>query len=256
MHFEYFRLFLFIMIGIYKITSPTGRIYIGQSIDIIKRFNGYRLVKCKAQTRLYNSFNKYGYDNHKFEVIEECEVEKLNERERYWQEYYNVLGKKGLNCRITKDSDKSGYMSEETKKKMIESMIGRKHTDETKKKFSDIRKGCGNGMFGKKHTDSTKDKMSKKGKGRFSGEKHPMYGSVRFGELNPMYGKVHSKETRLKISKSLKGKSHKGKCVLNTENGIFYDSIKTASHAINIPRTTLNAMLLGRKKNKTMIIYV
>lgn len=245
------------MIGIYKITSPTGKVYIGQSINIERRWKEYsNLNYYKRQPKLYNSFNKHGYENHIFEIIEECDVNMLNERERYWQDYYDVLGKKGLNCKLTKDSDRSGYMSEESRKKMTESRIGKRLSDEHKKKFSDIRKGCGNGMFGKKHTDEAKAKMSKKGKGRFSGEKHPMYGSARFGELNPMYGKVHSKETRLKISKRLKGKCFRGKCVLNTENGIYYDSIKNASHAINIPRTTLNAMLSGRRKNKTNLIYV
>lgn len=42
-------------IGIYKITNPKGKIYIGQSIDIDKRINTYRLMHCKDQKLLYNS---------------------------------------------------------------------------------------------------------------------------------------------------------------------------------------------------------
>ncbi len=40
------------MIGIYKITSPTGRIYIGQSTNMEKRFVSYKkmYVKNKEQT--------------------------------------------------------------------------------------------------------------------------------------------------------------------------------------------------------------
>ena len=54
------------MIGIYKITSPTNKIYIGQSIDIENRFTKYKSLDCKNQVRLYNSLKKYGFDKHKF----------------------------------------------------------------------------------------------------------------------------------------------------------------------------------------------
>jgi len=98
--------FLFIMIGIYKITSPSNKVYVGQSINIKKRFNQYeKKQNVSEQKKLYNSFLKYGVENHLFEVIEECDIDLLNERERYWQDFYDVL-KKGLNCRLTKSNDK------------------------------------------------------------------------------------------------------------------------------------------------------
>lgn len=86
------------MIGIYKITNPNGKNYIGQSINIEKRFNQYKKLTCKNQVILYRSLLKYGVENHIFEVIEECNIEILNERERYWQDFYNVI-EKGLNCK-------------------------------------------------------------------------------------------------------------------------------------------------------------
>jgi group I intron endonuclease len=88
------------MIGIYKITSPTGRIYIGQAVSIEKRKKSYEKSKCKGQTRLYASLVKYGFCEHLFEVIEECSIEELNTRERHWQDFYDVLGLKGLNCKL------------------------------------------------------------------------------------------------------------------------------------------------------------
>jgi len=113
------------MIGIYKIESPSGRIYIGQSINIERRKDSYsKLQDCKKQTRLYNSLKKYGFDHHTFEVVEQCLIEQLNERERYWQDYYNVL-LEGLNCKLTKTSDRSGYFSEESKQKNSTSNKGR-----------------------------------------------------------------------------------------------------------------------------------
>lgn len=107
------------MIGIYKITSPSNRIYIGQSIDINKRFYNYLLKHCKSQTKLLHSFNKYNVKNHIFEILEECEESQLNNKERYWQDYYESNTQKGLNCRLTKTDDKSGKLSEKTKLKMI-----------------------------------------------------------------------------------------------------------------------------------------
>ena len=60
------------MVGIYKITSPSGRVYIGQSVNIEKRFLSYsKLLRCKTQIKLFRSFLKYGVINHIFETIEE-----------------------------------------------------------------------------------------------------------------------------------------------------------------------------------------
>ena len=59
--------------GIYKITNKiNGKCYIGQSIDIIKRwkteYKWYQINK-----HLLAAFNKYGLENFNFEIIEECE---------------------------------------------------------------------------------------------------------------------------------------------------------------------------------------
>jgi group I intron endonuclease len=105
-----------IKIGIYKITSPSNKIYIGQSNNILYRWKyGYFNYKCNKQTKLFNSLKKYGYENHKFEIIEECDINLLDEREIYWGECFNVLGSEGLNCRL---GDGKGKLSEETKQKM------------------------------------------------------------------------------------------------------------------------------------------
>jgi hypothetical protein len=102
------------MIGIYKITNPNGKIYIGQSVNVDKRLKEYKYVcNCKNQPKLYNSLKKYGFTKHIFEVIEECKIGELNTRERYWQEFYHVIGKEGLNCKLTETIDKSGRMSQE-----------------------------------------------------------------------------------------------------------------------------------------------
>ncbi len=82
------------IIGIYKISSPSGKIYIGQSINIKNRENQYRNYKGNSSSTgpiLLNSFNKYGWEQHKFDIIEECSIELLNERETFWKKYYLEL---------------------------------------------------------------------------------------------------------------------------------------------------------------------
>jgi hypothetical protein len=103
------------MIGIYKITSPTRKIYIGQSTNIENRKYYYSSIKCNKQHKLYNSLQKHGWEQHIFEIIEECSLDQLNEREIHWGLYYDVLGENGLNLRL---GDANGFCSEETKKKI------------------------------------------------------------------------------------------------------------------------------------------
>jgi group I intron endonuclease len=76
------------MVGIYKIINPNGKIYIGQSINIPSRKNKYTLNHTKGQPRISRSIKKYGWENHIFEIIEECSIEQLDEKETYWKQYY------------------------------------------------------------------------------------------------------------------------------------------------------------------------
>lgn len=80
------------MVGIYKITSPSGKVYIGQSIDIYRRWNSYKSASCESQRRLFHSFFKYGYDNHKFEIVHklpsDIEQEILNRYEQLYMDLY------------------------------------------------------------------------------------------------------------------------------------------------------------------------
>lgn len=91
-------MYLYTMITIYKITSPTNRIYIGQTLNLKIRIRDYKRNSCKLQTKLYNSLNKYGFNNHQFEILEEVDKNKGDEREIYWIDYYKSFNtKKGMN---------------------------------------------------------------------------------------------------------------------------------------------------------------
>ena len=79
---------------IYKITNMlNNKIYIGQTVKTVaKRFQQHKNNSNKpyfSQIVLYKAFNKYGIENFKCETIEEVENKKLDEREKYWIEYYD-----------------------------------------------------------------------------------------------------------------------------------------------------------------------
>src|SRR3990167_9933788 len=105
------------LIGIYKITSPIKRIYIGQSLDILQRWDNYKKLNCKFQVRLYRSLKKYGWDKHKFEIICQCDESELNNLEKYYVDLFGTFNSEyGMNL---KDGGGSkGMASDETKRKM------------------------------------------------------------------------------------------------------------------------------------------
>jgi len=131
------------MIGIYKITSPTNKIYIGQSINIERRITEYSNLRCKDQIKLYNSINKHGWDNHKFEVLLDFDYEVTNEYlthcEQFFMDYYREEGFELINLR---GAGSKGKMFDETRQKMSISHLGEK-----------------NHFFGKKHTEENIKKM-------------------------------------------------------------------------------------------------
>lgn len=113
------------MVGIYKITNPKGRIYIGQSVNIEQRKQNYKNFKTNKNNigpKIFNSLKKYGWEQHVFEIIEECILELLNEREIYWGNQYNSLIE-GLNCKL---GESKGIFNEETKQKMSKAQLGNK----------------------------------------------------------------------------------------------------------------------------------
>lgn len=80
------------MIGIYGIINLINdKKYIGSSINIRHRFITHKCYLRKnihSNKHLQSAWNKYGEENFKFELIEECEEDKLIEREQYWIDYY------------------------------------------------------------------------------------------------------------------------------------------------------------------------
>jgi group I intron endonuclease len=141
-------------IGIYRITNPNNEIYIGQSVNIERRFKFYQVLNCKAQTKVYTSLLKYGVESHTFDLIHECPVEELNKWERFYQLFYKNAGYLLLNQRIAVEGNLSGYKSEETKQKMRLAKLGTKQSEEHKRNLALARTGL-------KRSEETKQKMRK-----------------------------------------------------------------------------------------------
>ena len=84
-----------IMIGIYKIENKVnGKIYVGQSIDIKTRWYNHRKElngNRHHNEHLQNAWNKYGEGQFTFDIIEECTVDNIDEREIFWIDYYKAM---------------------------------------------------------------------------------------------------------------------------------------------------------------------
>lgn len=79
---------------IYKITNNVnGKVYIGQTIQTVKeRFYQHCATKCSDSVlnmAIHRAIKKYGKSNFTIEVIEEVDKDSLNDREKFWIEYYN-----------------------------------------------------------------------------------------------------------------------------------------------------------------------
>lgn len=235
-----------IKIGIYKITNPLNKVYIGQSVNIDKRFKSYYGLHCKKQYRLHRSLVKYGSENHTFEIIEECSIEDLNCRERHWQDFYEVLGENGLNCLLQECNNISQRLSEETKQRISKTKKGSIYTEEH-------CNNIGKGNRGKKRTSETKQKMSDIKKGQRSPTKGIVLTEVHKDKIsNSLKGIPHSEDRISKIKNGCKT----SKRVINTETLEEFSSVRELSKLISTPYRTLLNKLKGVSKNNTPYILL
>lgn len=138
---------------IYCLTFPNGKHYIGQTITSMKtRMRQHRNSPgCEA---LYNAIQKYKKYTQK--ILIETDNENLDYHEKKFIEEMNTMVPNGYNIR---SGGSDGTFGEETRLKMRNSRLGKKHSEETKEK---IRKA----LSGKPRTEETKRKLSEYFKGR------------------------------------------------------------------------------------------
>jgi group I intron endonuclease len=133
---------------IYKITSPSGRAYIGKTISLKRRISDYKYKLNGRESIVINSIKKYGWDAHKLEVVEEVSDELLDEREIFWirelQTWVNA-GSRGMNMTEGGEGQRIPWM----------------HDTERRKRQSEVFTGEGNPFYGKTHTPEVREQISK-----------------------------------------------------------------------------------------------
>jgi group I intron endonuclease len=235
------------IIGIYLITSPSRRHYVGQSKDIDKRWISYKNMTCKTQPVLFRSFEKHGVERHTFTVLEECSGALLNERERYWQDYYQVLDG-GLNCLLTSTLDKPKVYSLEVCNKISESNKGKEITIEHREKLRIAFLGEKNHFYGKTHTEETRAKISKAHKGRkITGEAlENIRKSKKKGKDNPLFGIPRTEELKQKIREK-----HLGKVLTESHKENISKGLLKVAHRLGRDMSGENNTMYGKKHKES-----
>jgi group I intron endonuclease len=206
------------MIGIYSITNiANGKKYIGQSVDVKCRLRNHKWAlrhKKHYNDHLQKSFNKYGENYFIFDIICECEEDKLDELERYYISYYDCMNPhKGYNAESGGNANK--HWSEELTQKMKE-----------------IRSGENSGMWGKHHTEETKAIMREKALGRVMSDEAKAKSSISHkGKLaKPLY----CIEANIVFPSSLEAAEFAG---LKSRSSIFENIAGRKSYAGRHPET-------------------
>lgn len=236
------------MVGIYKITNPKGKMYIGQSINIQKRFKYYKRLNCKNQRKIYNSLKKYGPKNHHFEVIEECGFRDLNKREIYWIEFFKSI-KEGLN--LASGGEGGGQPSLGSRKLMSKSHKGKKVPKEVREKISKSK--TNHPMY----SNEWREKISNSLKGRDITWAHKISESTK--GLSRFEGKTHTLKTKEIMSKNRKKNYlnlHKQKPVIQYDlNMNFIKEWKSVTEASYVIKGDIAACARGKQKTSGGFIW-
>lgn len=147
------------MKGIYKISNPEGKIYIGYSISLETRVGHYEKLNITTQPLIKESIEKFGWEKHIFSIIEECNENIIKEREKYYIDLYDSFNN-GLN------SNRGGggplYHTNQTKQK-----ISKKGKENKGKRAKSHRKGK---TLPQSHVEANKNNKGKRAKSHRKGK--------------------------------------------------------------------------------------
>jgi len=138
---------------IYKLTSPSGKCYVGRTYNFFKRMSSHlhKSLNSKNISWLYLAVRKYGWENFNKEVIDiASDLEDAKQKELYWIKFF--------------DSFNTGYNGVESSDGGV-SWEGKKHTQKYKDYIEKVSASSKNRVYGK-HSEETKHKLSSKAKGR------------------------------------------------------------------------------------------
>lgn len=222
-----------------KVYSITNKINNKRYVGVTKDFNTrqrrhlWELRNNRHSNRKlqqdYNVFGASAFEIEILEVLKDASKEEGFKKELHYIEKYDSC-ENGYNMSYGADGSALAKITDGTREKHRREMLGntywlgRKHTEETKKKIGAVHKG-------KTVKLSTRKKLSESAK-------------KKTGEKNPFYGKHHTEETKQKIRK-VQGK--KCRCI---ETGIVFDSVKECAEKMGIPkaRTHINQVCLGKAR--------
>lgn len=209
---------------VYEHVFPNSKKYVG--ITCQKKNRRWRHGKGYSQNiRMSNAIKKYGWDNIEHNILySNLTLEEAEEIERQLIKSQDLVNpEKGYNYSTGGIHPRH---TEETKKKIGEKSLGRKHSEDFKKWISKINSGSNNYMYGRHHTEETKRKISDTKKANHV--ESPNKG--KFGAANPNSKRIASIDIH----------THEIICI--------YDSITDASKQINRSSSCLQAALHKHQK--------
>lgn len=224
---------------IYKITNPNGRVYIGKTLNYSQRLRQYKCIQLKRQALITRSLLKYGFDKHQFEVIDSFigTSEDCSSKEMFWIRSYMSNSckfpmQKGMNMTDGGEGVLGIKRSEEYKEQCRVRNIGKKLSDEHKKRISNALKGRQLSPSGRVHSNEEKEKRASK-----------LRGLKRTKQQVLNYRNAQAFLNGSKIE------------VTNTEDNIvkIFDSIAGAARVIGINRDTIGKHLHGKVASKPYI---
>jgi group I intron endonuclease len=238
--------------------SVNGKQYIGSGYDLSLRLSSYYYPSKLIDKRyISNSILKYGHDNFSVVILDilgyKNFVTKTNLIKK--EQYFIDLYKPDLNINAIAGSILGFKHTDETKKFLAKLRKGKNLSEETKQRLSALFSGELNPFLGKIHNTNTLNKMRKSKLGElnpmFNKEKSQEFKKQMFkdksGINNPMYGKTHSIKTLEKLRKKV--------YVYNTDTKQLekvYEGIVIASKDLKIGYKTLKKYCESNKiyKNK------
>jgi len=187
--------------GIYKLTAPDGRCYIGSSICIEARLRGHwRLL---ANGKHYNGRLQRAWNVHKhfdYEVVECCDRASLKEREQAWMDkLQSYLPFWGFNVERNAQNQP---LSSDTRRKVSEARMGMRFSVEHRRRLSEAKKGT-------RPTGETRQKMSASHVVEWeTRERIAASGETRIKQSESAKKRRASDETKRRMSESKKGIPH------------------------------------------------
>jgi group I intron endonuclease len=129
--------------GVYQIVNVvTGHVYVGSTATLGRRLKGHfrHLARgIHGNPYLQHAYDKYGVDAFGCEVLEECEIAILLDREQHWLDKLDAANHLyGYN--ICPRADRKTH-AESTREKLRQAATGFKHSEETRKQISEALKG-------------------------------------------------------------------------------------------------------------------